>query len=296
MKQLTEADKVQQEKFAGDPHRPQYHFLPPANWMNDPNGLIQWQGQYHMFYQHNPHGAFWGSMHWGHAVSEDLVHWTHLPLAMTPTPGGPDVDGCFSGCAVNHNGTPTFIYSGYLENVSYQLPCLATSTDDLLTWQKYSGNPVIPLPPDDLEIVGFRDHSVWQEGDTWYQVIGAGIKDVGGTALLYKSKDLIYWDYINPILIGDKNETDPVWTGTMWECPDFFALGDKHVLLISVFDDQTLYTAYFIGTYANHKFSPEILRKLDSGDNHFYAPQKLIDDKGRRILWGWLQEGRSREA
>src|SRR5215813_2310009 len=93
-----------------DPHRPGFHYLPPKNWMNDPNGLIQWEGKFHLFYQHNPNGPVWGNIHWGHAVSPDLVHWSDLPIALAPTPGGPDEVGCFSGCAVN-NGVPTLIYT-----------------------------------------------------------------------------------------------------------------------------------------------------------------------------------------
>jgi len=95
-----------------DPHRPAFHFLPEKHWMNDPNGLIQWKGQYHMFYQYNPHGAFHGTIHWGHAISRDLVHWEHLPIALAPTPDGVDKDGCWSGCAVNNNGAPTLLYTG----------------------------------------------------------------------------------------------------------------------------------------------------------------------------------------
>ena len=101
-----------EQRAAMDMHRPRYHFLPPANWMNDPNGLIQWQGKVHMFYQHNPDAPFWALMHWGHAVSEDGVHWTHLPIALAPTSGGPDKDGCFSGCAVDNDGVPTLVYTG----------------------------------------------------------------------------------------------------------------------------------------------------------------------------------------
>jgi len=140
-------------KLADDLHRPQYHFLPPANWMNDPNGLIQWRGQYHLFYQHNPGCPCWGTMHWGHAVSENLVHWTDLPIALAPTPGGPDADGCWSGCAVDNDGIPTLIYTG----VFPQRQCIATSTDDLLTWEKHAGNPVIAAPPEGLDVTGFRD-------------------------------------------------------------------------------------------------------------------------------------------
>ena len=95
-----------------DRQRPRYHFLPPANWLNDPNGLIQWRGRYHTFYQYNPNGPFHGTIHWGHAISDDSVHWEHLPIALAPTPGGPDADGCWSGCAVDHDGVPTLIYTG----------------------------------------------------------------------------------------------------------------------------------------------------------------------------------------
>ena len=82
-------------ELASDPRRPQYHLLPAANWMNDPNGPIYWKGQYHMFFQYNPNGAYWGDMHWAHAVSPDMVHWRHLPVALSPTPGGPTVKGVF---------------------------------------------------------------------------------------------------------------------------------------------------------------------------------------------------------
>src|SRR3954470_10280575 len=98
----SEAPVAARQHLAADSHRPQYHFLPPSNWMNDPNGLIQWKGAYHLFYQHNPNSPLWGDIHWGHATSLDLVHWRDLPLALAPTPGGPDETGVFSGCAVNN--------------------------------------------------------------------------------------------------------------------------------------------------------------------------------------------------
>lgn len=293
--QYTQAAQALRGKLAHDPHRPQYHFLPPANWMNDPNGLIQWKGQCHLFYQYNPNGPFWGTMHWGHAVSTDLVHWTDLPVALAPAPGSVDEDGCFSGCAVDNNGVPTFIYTGVQGNK--QLPCLATSADDLLTWEKCLGNPVIAAPPQGLDLVGFRDHCIWQEGGTWYQVVGSGINGVGGAVLLYRSQDLIHWEYLHPLCVGDTHRTEPVWTGSMWECPDFFPLGDKHVLIVSVWDNhRTHYSVSLVGTYAGHKFTLEHERKLDLGDNYFYAPQTLLDTQGRRVMWGWIQEGRSIQA
>ncbi len=285
MDQPAAEEKVPQEELANDPHRPQYHFLSPANWMNDPNGLIQWRGQYHLFYQYNPNGPFHGTIHWGHAVSEDLVHWTHLPIALAPTPGGLDKDGCWSGCAVDDHGTPTLVYTA----VHPEVQCIATSQDDLLTWNKHPGNPIIATPPPDLAVTGFRDPWVWRENNTWYLLLGSGIRDIGGAALLYKSRDLVHWDYVHPILVGDKNET-----GEMWECPGLFPLGDKHVLLVSI-QPEFRHTYYSIGTYADHKFTPEDWGKIDSGE-YFYAAQTLLDDQGRRLMWGWLKEGRSEEA
>ena len=281
-------------RLAADPQRPQYHFLPPANWLNDPNGVIHWQGRYHLFYQYNPAGPFHAKIHWGHAASSDLVHWTDLPVALAPTPGGPDADGCWSGCAVVNDGVPTLIYTGFHDQ--RQLPCLATSDDEMRTWQKYAGNPVITAPPAGLDLIGFRDHSAWKEGDTWYQVIGAGIHGVGGAALLYRSRDLIVWEYLQPLCTGDKTSTAPVWTGSMWECPDFFAAGDKHVLTVSVWDEGRLhYPAYAIGRYAGHRFTPERQGFVDFG-RCFYAPQSTTDAQGRRVMWGWLREARNDAA
>ena len=101
-----------QTKLAADPLRPQFHLLPPKNWMNDPNGPIYWKGAYHMFYQYNPNAAVWGDMHWAHAISEDMIHWRHLPIALAPTPGWDDADGCFTGSAVDDHGTATILYTG----------------------------------------------------------------------------------------------------------------------------------------------------------------------------------------
>src|SRR5246127_3091475 len=105
-------------KLASDPLRPQYHLLPAANWMNDPNGPIFFRGHYHMFYQYNPNGAFWGTMHWAHATSPDMIHWQHEPIALAPTPGGYDRDGVFSGSAVLDGNTPNLIYTGVLPAAS----------------------------------------------------------------------------------------------------------------------------------------------------------------------------------
>lgn len=275
--------------------RPAYHFLPPANWMNDPNGLIHWRGRYHLFYQYNPNGPFWGDMHWGHAASANLVDWEHLPIALAPTPGAADEDGCWSGCAIDDDGVPTLIYSG--NRAGRQRTCLAVSHDDLLTWRKLPVNPVVAETPPGLDLVCFRDPYVWREQGMWYQAVGAGIRGVGGAALLYRSEDLRRWEYLHPLCVGDLARDDPLWTGGVWECPSFFPLGDAHVLLVSVWHEERLYySAAMVGTYADLRFTPETFQKLDWGDQHFYAPQTLLDDQGRRLVWGWAQEGRSLDA
>jgi beta-fructofuranosidase len=283
--------KPLREKLAADPQRPRYHLLPPANWMNDPNGPIFFNGQCHMFYQYNPNGAFPESMHWGHAVSPDLMHWKHLPIALAPTPGGADKDGCWSGCAVVDRGVPTIVYTG----VFPQVQCIASSDDGMMTWRKYPGNPVIAAPPQGMETTGFRDPCVWREADEWLLAVGSGIKDQGGMILLYRSRDLIHWDYLHLLCKGRKDELlpgkDPVSTGEMWECPDFFPLADKHALLVSTQGA----VVHSVGTYVNHYFRPEVQGRADLGDC-YYAARSMADEKGRRILWGWIREGRSEAA
>lgn len=280
-----------------DPHRPRYHFVAPANWLNDPNGLIQWHGVYHLFYQYNPDGPVHGNIHWGHAASRDLVHWEDWPVALAPTPDSPDADGCYSGCAVDDNGVPTLVYSGNRRVAGIDAPlrvqrtCLATSADGLRTWTKDPNNPVIPETPAGLDLVQYRDPSVWKEGETWYQVTGAGFPGIGGTALVYRSRDLRDWEYLHPLCVGDVRRTEPHWTGVMWECPQFFALDDTHALIISAWDRGTKQTAYLTGDYADHRLAVHAEGQLDLGWS-FYAPQTFADDAGRRIMFGWLREER----
>ena len=274
------------DRLPHDGQRPQYHYLPPRHWMNDPNGLIHWRGEYHFFYQHHPYGAYWADMHWGHAVSQDLVHWEELPIAIYPTPDSVDQDGVFSGYAFNHNGTPTIMYTGVRGHD--QLPCLATGDDMLRAITKFAGNPVIPAPPAGLDVLGFRDHSVWQEGEWWYQVIGSGIRGVGGATFLYRSRNIVDWEYVGLHCVGSSLET-----GTMWECPDFFPLGDKYVLVLSPIPLQK--AIYFVGSYENHVFTPEKQWSVDNG-NSLYAPLSFVDENGHRIMFGWLREGRSGDA
>ena len=289
-------------KLADDPLRPQYHFLAAHNWMNDPNGPIFFRGRYHMFHQYNPQSAVWGNMHWAHATSFDLIHWKHEPIAISPTANGPDRDGVFSGSAIVDGTTPTVIYTGVAppssdaaatlrdgHHIWRETQCLAVAQDnDLRVWKKLA-DPVIAAPPAGLEVTGFRDPYVWREGDRWMLILGSGIRYQGGAILLYTSPDLRHWTYLHPLVQGapsGKDSANPVDTGDMWECPDFFPLGDKHVLLISTMGK----VCWKVGTYAQQRFTPEKEGVVDWGS--YYAAKTMLDREGNRILWGWIPETR----
>ncbi|WP_314323667.1 glycoside hydrolase family 32 protein [Paenarthrobacter ilicis] len=291
-----------------DPLRPRFHFVSPGGWLNDPNGVSHWDGTYHLFYQYNPEGAFHHSIHWGHATSTDLVTWTDQPVALSPSEG-PDAEGCWSGVVVNDGGVPTVVYSG--RSNGRELPCVAVGSPDLLVWTKDPGNPVIAAPPAGVDITAYRDHCVWREGTTWRHLVGSGIRGRGGTAFLYESGDLRSWNYVGPLFIGDASQGDPAgtdWTGTMWECVDLFradgaslgsvpASGAPDVLVFSAWDDgDTRHPLYWTGRYSGDSYTPAELHRLDYGGRFFYAPQSFLDDSGRRIMFGWLQEGRSDSA
>ncbi len=274
------------------PHRPSYHFIPPANWMNDPNGLIYWNGLYHLYYQHNPLAAKFGVMHWGHATSRDLVHWEHQPIALSPTPDGPDAEGCWSGCAVPLPDRPVFLYTGFTRQA--QVACLAYAEGESLNrLVKYAKNPVIAAPPTGLKVEGFRDHTLWKEGDIWLMGIGSGITGAGGVIFIYRSQNLTEWEYLGTLTDGTERQRFPLYSGSMWECPGFFKLNNQWILMISVCDPyHPWHTAAFVGSYANHHFTPDSFEKVDYGNHTFYAPQTMEDQQGRRLMWGWIMEGR----
>ncbi|WP_254271772.1 GH32 C-terminal domain-containing protein [Haloarcula marina] len=279
------------DRLSGDTLRPTYHLTSPGNWLNDPNGLIHWNDRYHVFYQYNPTGPFHNTIHWGHAVSDDLVHWEDRPVALSPSPDGPDRDGCWSGCAVDDDGVATILYTGGREKK--QLPCIATAADEELTgWVKDPANPIIEETPTEPEVLRtedwegeFRDHCVWRDDGVWHQLIGAGIEGGGGAALLYTSENLRDWEYCGPILTGDRDTA-----GTVWECPELLDFGDHQLLHVSNYED----VVYFLGTYEDGEFSAERRDKLDHGD--FYAPQSMWTDSGRILTWGWIPEARDVSA
>jgi beta-fructofuranosidase len=290
------------EKLRNDPFRPQFHLLPRANWMNDPCAPRFHRGLYHMFFQYNPHAAVWGDMHWNHATSPDLIHWKHQPLALSPSPGSYDAFGCFTGSVLPGADVPTILYTGVTKSLPEtirgegirEVQCLATSTDpELKIWTKLD-KPIIGTPPAGLSVTGFRDPCPWKDGDIWYLGVGSGFTRVGGAVLLYRSSDGRNWEYLHPLAQGTWNGgtmTNPVDTGEMWECPDFFPLGGKHVLLYSV--ERKVFWEVGVFDKSDLKFHSETKGMLDHG--YYYAMKSMLDEKGRRILWGWVEESRTAE-
>lgn len=283
IRRAEEARRQLEGQAVSSPWRQRYHFMPPAGWMNDPNGLIHYGGYYHLFYQHNPFGPQWGPMHWGHARSSDLVHWEHLPIALAPSEPYDlhERGGCFSGSAVESDGLLYLFYTGctFEDGQLRQSQCMAYS-DDGVTFHKYPGNPVIPGPPPDGS-PDFRDPKVWRHGDSWYMVVGS-CRDGRGKALLYRSGDLRRWRYVGVMAESDGS------LGTMWECPDVFPLEDKWVLMFSPMGMGETRGLYLVGDidYERGRFLPETMGEMDCGFD-FYAPQSLATPDGRRVLLGW---------
>ena len=253
-----------------------YHFEPAYGWMNDPNGVVQFKGKYHAFFQHNPFAPQWDQMYWGHAMSDDLVHWQQTANALQPDMFYENEGGCFSGSAIEKDGVLYLIYTSVSKELK-QTQSVAFSRDGL-HFEKYQNNPVIRHDParDDGN---FRDPKVFAYDGRYYMVTGACLNDVG-RILLFTSEDLLHWDFVD-VLFESGN-----FGGTL-ECPDFFLLDGKWVLMFSAMKPTVASTVFVIGDFDGKKFTPENLCYNEIGRD-FYAPQTLLDDKGRCIMIGWF--------
>ncbi len=276
--------------------RPVFHLTPLTGWMNDPNGFSWYRGQYHLFYQYNPYDTKWDSMHWGHAVSSDLLRWTYLPAALAPD-APYDAFGCFSGSAIETgDGKHLLMYTGVHgeggdRGRELQTQCIAVG--DGTEYRKYGHNPVLDASalPEGLSPYDFRDPKIWRKEDGSFRcVAGARRQDGRGILLQFDSPDGFGWRYAGALAENDGR------FGTMWECPDFFPLDGKHVLLVSPQDmlpEGFEYhngggTVCMTGMYDGTRFTEEHNQAIDYGID-FYAPQTILTSDGRRVMIGWMQ-------
>ncbi|KMJ56571.1 sucrose-6-phosphate hydrolase [Bacillus sp. LL01] len=301
--QLREAAYKEVEKHKAtveeDHFRLGYHLMPPVGLLNDPNGFIQFNGVYHLFYQWNPFSTGHGAKFWGHYTSEDLVHWDHHEIALAPSDWF-DKNGCYSGSAIEHEGKMYLFYTGNVKDENNQRESyqVLVESRDGFTFEKKG--VVVELPDD--YTAHFRDPKVWKHGEYYYMVVGAQSKELTGKVALLRSSDLYDWKHLGAIAGAHMGSLEDF--GYMWECPDLFELDGEDVFIFSpqgIEADGILYNniyqaGYFIGKmdYENVRYNHGEFIEMDRGFE-FYAPQTTLDDKGRRILFGWLGIPEERE-
>ncbi|MCX5328589.1 MULTISPECIES: glycoside hydrolase family 32 protein [unclassified Streptomyces] len=274
-----------------DPHLPVAHLRPPRNWINDPNGLAFHDGHYHVCFQYNPHGPEHANMHWGHFRSPDLITWEELPVALAPTPGGEDADGCFSGNAISDGDRMVAFYSAHRDDRWWQPVTTAESRDNGVTWTT-RGSLLIPEPPEGATM--YRDPYVWREADRWRMLVGTAQADGRAAALLYESGDLEQWKYRGHFLDrAPQPVAQDADTGLGWECPQYLHADGRGALLLGAWDPELgpRRTVVYPGREQDGRFLAGDPVLLDHGPD-FYAPALLNAPDGRWLLWGWSWEAR----
>lgn len=278
----------------GDAYRHKYHLMPEIGWMNDPNGLVFHDGKYHLFYQHNPYSVNWDTMHWGHAVSEDLIKWEDAEIALVPD-SIYDKLGVFSGGAItDKNGNLNLLYTAVGEG-GVQQQALATSFDGL-NFSKRSTNPIIDSSMRlGSRVTDFRDPFLYQVGSTYYAIIGGKLEGAGGQLLLYKSNDLFNWQSV-----GVTYSSSLTGTG-MFECPNVIGIDGKDIIVTSpqsIRDEdmagyQNIHSVtyqigeidYNYGLFLND-FGQDSMTEFDKGFD-FYATQTIKNDD-QNLLLAWM--------
>ena len=293
---LAKANVYVSENTVSDGEKPVFHVTPPVGWMNDPNGFSEYGGKIHLFYQFHPYGTQWGPMHWGHVTSKDMLNWKNEPIALAPDQEY-DRDGCFSGTALETGGTHVLAYTGVVRGtgrngtqVEFQNQCLAVG--DGTTYEKKGLILRGEQLPDGFSRNDFRDPKIWEEDGVYYLIAGSRGEKGHGQILLFSGRELTKWSYesvlADSIGIG----------GGMWECPDFFPFGGKHMLICSPQEMRAqkyefhngYQSIYFLGEYdrERHEFKKGEPRSLDYGLD-FYAAQTTALSDGRRVLIGWMK-------
>ncbi|WP_319500014.1 glycoside hydrolase family 32 protein [uncultured Draconibacterium sp.] len=278
-----------EQKLYDELYRPQFHFTPDKNWHNDPNGLVFYDNEYHMFYQYNPNGNEWGYMHWGHTISTDLLHWQQLPIALYPDEGSTDKERCtaYSGSAIvdennllgKQSGNNKTLVAFYTSQQCGQR--IAYSTDKGRTWEKYEGNPIIPLDEND----DARDPKVFwhEESGKWVMALYRKSDDDENTkgVSFYTSTNLVNWEWQSHI-------------PGFFECPDlvkFQVTNRPDEIKWVLFDGDG---SYIIGSFDGKSFTPETAKMKSDWGKNYYATQSwsnIPESDGRVIQIAWMRGG-----
>jgi beta-fructofuranosidase len=269
-----------------EPRRPRLHFTPTGGWINDPYGVLWRDGQYHLFFQHLPGQVEWGpEQHWGHAVSDDLAHWTERPVVLSPD----DEDGgIWSGTVVRTGGGDAVMLYTAVE-VADPVGIIRAARPTDASWDVWRKQGTVVAAPQGLELAAFRDPFVLHDGATWRMIVGAGTLDGTALVLTWTSPDLEAWTYGGVLVSRQRDDIDPIWTGAVWECPQLFRLDDAWVLVVSVWaEHETRYEAYAVGDLVDGRFTAREWRRLTYGAP--YAGSTFTDAKGRRCLLHWLRD------
>lgn len=293
---MTELEKAneyikKEMKNANDRYRPKYHFTPIVGWMNDPNGFVFYKDNYHIFYQYNPYDIKWGPMHWGHAISKDLLHWKREDVALCPDKNYDNYQGCFSGSAIEKDGKLYIMYTGVSLGKQTQNIALLDDDGKLI---KYSGNPVIGEHnlPSGYDINDFRDPDVIKIGNVYYAIVGCKRKDKSSSLLLFKSEDLFKWNYINDVF------TQKLYNDGMMECPNIIQIDGYDVVIYSPQYQykeaekahKNIHSVMYLVGKMNYELGlferMSAPRELDLGFD-FYATQVTKNYDGTPLLIAW---------
>ncbi|EYR63681.1 glycosyl hydrolase family 32 [Actinotalea ferrariae CF5-4] len=278
------------------PPRPLVHFAPRAGWVNDPLGLTWHDGRYHLFFQYVPDSTDWQlHCHWGHATSEDLVHWTEHEPALLPGDGD---DGVWSGSIAvpDDGGAAALFYTSVTAAAGLGIGRNRVARPLDGSWTRWEKGPVVAeLPPGFAPeaVEAYRDPWVVREGGAWWMVVGGGLRDERGgtaTAWVYRSTDLEEWTYHGLLTTRHTTETDGEWSGPVWECPQLFPLDGSWVLTLSAWEpDHPHHAVYAVGDFADGSFTARRWSRLTYGPA-YYAGSAFADRDGRRGLIHWMRQ------
>ncbi|MGL4372744.1 MAG: glycoside hydrolase family 32 protein, partial [Turicibacter sp.] len=296
LEQIKRHKQENMSRVQADAWRNDYHLMAPIGWINDPNGLCYFKGEYHVFYQYSPLDAEGGLKFWGHYASTDLINWKEHEVALFPDISE-DRDGVYSGSALIHEDEMYLFYTGNVKHEGDYDYILTGREQNVIMLKSsdgyhFSEKTVVLRNEDYPQTMGLhvRDPKVWEESGVFYMVLGARSKDDKGYILLYKSTDLLNWDFVS---VPAGGLTD---FGYMWECPDLIQLDDQVVFIFSpqgmeaegLKYHNVYQTGYALGTFDEGKqnLTIQTFEELDRGFD-FYAPQTFKDHKNRVIMIGW---------